>query len=287
MISLKSAILSLSLFSLNIFALPADVSDVEARATTPSMADTINQYITMIQAAGFKPNGQVGKRNAELAERAAAPAAPPPNINMVLALLQQHGFKPATTTAAKHTRDAEPEPEAAPSLEERDTTPMPDINLLISLLKQHGFYPTGKKTARSLEARQDANVVNNVIDQLVANGYTPGDFGSDAASLKTLALPTSATAVCPQNNNTLYSTGGQQYEVTCGRDYKGTELTPSTTKTLQDCLAACAKMSNCVAANWAPGTATCWPKSSISYYLLNNGYATGRNVKTTTPPLRG
>ena len=281
MLSLSTVILGFGLFNLNVFALPANVTDLEARATA-SMSDTINSYIDLIVSAGFKPNGAPARKrdDSDLDASVLTERDNLPNGNLVLNLLGQHGFKPPTTTTAakKTTRDESPEEIDSP-LEKRT---LPDINLVVSLLKARGFYPSGQKTARNLEARQDPQDVNTVINQLVAQGYQASDFsGSAATVLKTLSLPTSTTAVCPKDNNTIYATGGQQYQVNCGWDYKGTELPPSQVKSLADCLAACAKVSNCVAANWAPSTTWCYPKSAINQQILDPRYTTAKNVKAS------
>ena len=284
MLSLSSVLLGFSIFNLNVFSLPANVTDLEARATT-SMTDTINSYIDLIVSAGFKPNGAPASKrdDSELDAPLLMERDNLPNGNLVLNLLGQHGFKPPTTTTTtgkKTTRDESSGGGDSP-LEKRT---LPDINLVVSLLKSRGFYPTGQKTARSLEARQDPQDVNTVINQLVAQGYQASDFsGSASTVLKTLSLPTSTTATCPKDNNTIYATGGQQYQVNCGWDYKGTELPPSQVSSLAACLAACAKVSNCVAANWAPSTTWCYPKSAISNQILDSRYTTAKNVKAPFP----
>ena len=297
--------LSLGCLALNAAAFPT--TDVlEARDT--SMTNTINSYIAAVVQAGFIPNAKptVGKREDEgsdelaaLAERATVPATTP-NINLVVSLLEQHGFQPATTqssTTAKsglHFRDIENSEDPSTPLSKRT---LPDINLVISLLKQHGFVPTGTKTTRSLEARQDVSSsdINTVINELIAQGYNPNDFGPRAqAILKELSLPTETTAKCPQDNNTLYVTGGVTYEVNCAWDYPGSDLTTTRASSLGDCLKACSTYTSskglaCVAATWAGSSnivgsilggvfGNCYMKSNVTSNTHTASMSAGRNI---------
>ncbi|KAL6717278.1 hypothetical protein ACLMJK_005193 [Lecanora helva] len=283
--------LGFGLLALNVAALPA-TEGLEARDT--SMTSTINSYIAQIIQAGFVPNAQPSahKRDGEnspdlaaLMERASTKASTPP-INMVLSLLQQHGFQPAKT--AGHKRDAEASDDLSSPLAKRD---LPDINLLISLLKQHGFVPTGKTTARSLEARDSSpSDVNTVINELIAAGYNPNDFGPHAQQfMQEMALPTETTASCPKDNNTLYVAGGQTYEVNCEWDYVGNDQTATRAASLGDCLKACSSYTDfkgrpCVAASFQANLLTnilgnCFMKYNVTKNNHDSHKAAGRQVQ--------
>ncbi len=255
------------------------------------MAGQINSYISLLEQAGFKPNAKAttSKRDSldpdsSLKKRAFR------NINLVISLLEQHGFQPASSTTT-HKRDDSPD--LVTPLMKRD---LPDINLVISLLKQRGFVPSqAKMTSRSVEKRQSSSDVNYVINQLIAAGYNPDDFGPVASSmLKTFlgSLPTETTALCPKNNNTLYATGGQTYEIFCGFDFPGNDLPAVHTETLAACLGACSAYqpnkdvaggAKCVAASWGEGNpgGNCYMKYKITEVNKNNGgLKAGRNTNT-------
>ena len=302
--------LGLGFLSLNVAAFPT--TDVlEARDT--AMATTINSYIAAIIQAGFIPNAKptVSKRADEsssdlaaLNERATVPVTKP-NVNLVVSLLEQHGFQPASTSSSTtsksglHFRDTDSADDLSAPLSKRT---LPDINLVISLLKQNGFVPTGKKTKRSLEARQDpsSSDINTVINELIAAGYNPNDFGPKAqAILKELSLPTETTAQCPKDNNTLYVTGGVTYEVNCAWDYPNNDLTTTRAASLGDCLKACSTYKNsqglaCVAATWSGGSnivgsilggvfGNCYMKSNVTSNTHTASMSAGRNINWLYP----
>ena len=275
------------------------------------MAATINSYINGLVQAGFVPNVKVATHKRDFSapdqsevKRAATP--PTPNINLVLSLLKNHGFQPATTTKGHKARDVSDEgsslsfakraaalvvKSAIAALPERaiatftrralanvDKRAIPDITLVVSLLEAQGFYPhAGAKVSRRslaedrelieksspIDKRQDAGDVNTVINGLLNYGYQPADFGPTASKMISSYLstmPVSKTAVCPQNNNTIYTTGGQTFELQCGFGYDGNDLPHFQTKDFASCLAACASYvpqpynangAKCVAASWA------------------------------------
>lgn len=197
------------------------------------MAQTINSYIAGLVQIGFVPNVKVASHKRDslspkepLAERATTSA--PPNINLVISLLEGHGFQPAT--GAKKARDISDEvnspsfakravalvvKSAITALPERaiaklttralanlDKRTIPDIGLVVSCLEAQGFYPSaGAIVARSLgedrelieerspvEKRQTAGDINTVINELMTFGYNPADFGPTASKIITAFL---------------------------------------------------------------------------------------------------
>ena len=258
---------------------------------TSDMATQITNYITLLEQAGFQPNAkptisQCDDLNSEVSVDKRAL----PNLNLVISLLEKHGFEPSTNNGThKRANGAD----LTTPLEKRD---IPDINLVISLLKQHGFVPSqAKKTSRDLDKRQSPGDVNYVINELIAAGYNPNDFRPAASSLVNTflgSLPTQTTAVCPRDNNTLYATGGQTYELFCGWDFPGNDLPAVHTDTLAACLTACSAYvpnqniaggAKCVAASWGEGNpgGNCYMKSKIDQINHNNGgIQAGRNRNT-------
>ena len=281
------------------------------------MASQIDSYINMIEQNGFVPNqnttnSPTNKRtipdlNSLMGKRT------PPNANLVLHLLAQHGFvpnqnksSPAVTTRAIDN--------LGPSLEKRT---IPDINLVISRLEAHGFFPSsGNNTEPNVKKRQSASDINSVITQLEAHGYNPETWGldpndfiqgssrnlihlftpaPDSMNIATTAatnstLPTETTALCPQDNNTIYTTGSSTYEIFCGFDFPGNDLPAVHTETLALCLSACstyapnqnvADGAPCVAASWGEGNVggNCYLKYNITGVNNNDGgLQAGRNT---------
>ena len=263
---------------------------MEVRQTT-DMASQISSYVSLLEQAGFQPNAKPmsSKRDGQDIQQSLEKRNLP-NINLVISLLEKHGFQPASN---KTTNKRDDSFDLTTPLAKRD---LPDINLVISILKQHGFVPSQPKTTtRSVEERQAPSEVNYVINQLIAAGYNPNDFGPTASKLINSfmgSLPTETIALCPKDNNTLYATGGQTYEIFCGFDFPGNDLPAVHTETLAACLGACsayvpnkdiAGNASCVAASWGEGNpgGNCYMKYKIGDVNNNNGgLKAGRNVNT-------
>ena len=279
--------LPLALIVLNAAALPT-TSDVLETRQNSDMASQINSYISLLEQACFQPNAKptISQRQAPNLESAVEKRTQP-KINLVISLLEQHGFQPSSNKTASKRDDI---PSQATPLMKRD---VPDINLVISLLQQHGFVPTqAKKTSRSVEKRQSSSDINYVINELIAAGYNPADFGPAASSMINSflgSLPTETTATCPKDNNTLYATGGQTYEVLCGFDFSYNDLPTVHADTLAACLGACSSYvpnqnvaggAKCLAASWGPGNpgANCYLKFNVTQANANSGIQSGRNM---------
>ena len=148
-------------------------------AQNSSMSAIIDAYIVNLQQAGYVPNANAttAKRDTlsldPLVEKRSVPSVP-----LVIALLGQHGFVPATNdtdgTTASSKRNV-PDLEAA--LQKRT---LPDIDLVVSRLAAHGFVPTGggdSNSSSSTVSKRDATGdINSVISQLEAYGFNPEDF---------------------------------------------------------------------------------------------------------------
>ena len=254
------------------------------------MSGQINSYISLLQAAGFQPNAKptISQRQAPDIESSVEKRAQP-NLNLVIQLLEQHGFQPQSNKTASKRDDI---PGQATPLTKRT---IPDINLVISLLKAHGFVPTqAKTTSRSLDKRQSSSDINYVINELIAAGYNPADFGPAASSMINSflgSLPMETTATCPKDNNTLYATGGQTYQVSCGFDFSYNDLPTVHADTLGACLGACSAYvpnpnvaggAKCLAASWGPGNpgANCYLKFNVTQVNGNGGIQSGRNTNS-------
>ncbi len=260
------------------------------------MSETINSYITQLKAIGFVPNAKASlhKRDFEELDQPISKRASAPDIKTVLNLLEGHGFLPATHKKARDISNELDSPSLAKralgflakraitllperavgALARRAVTSLnkrtiPNIGLVISLLEAQGFYPSGVKTSKrslpesdtasEIAKRQSAGDINSVINQLMTYGYDPSDFGPAATQLINAflsQLPVSKTAICPQNNNTLYTVGGHTYELICGVGFGGNDLPPVPATSFAACLASCssyvppANGPRCVAASW-------------------------------------
>jgi len=290
------------------------------------MSDTISAYITQLKAIGFVPNAQatIHKRDFEDVDQPVSKRANAPDIKVVLSLLEGHGFQPVSGKTARDISTDLESPSLAKRalgfvakraimlLPERalgalakravsslDKRTIPDIPLVVSLLEAQGFYPSGVKTtkrslpesdnAMEIAKRQSAGDINSVINQLMVYGYNPSDFGPAASKLISTflsQLPVSKTALCPQNNNTLYTTGGKTYELICGVGFNGNDLPPVAASSFADCLAQCSSYvdpngGKCIAASWLaiPGQRiNCHRKWAISDIQYGTGYINGRQA---------
>lgn len=291
---------------------------------TLSMSDQINSYITQLEAVGFVPNAKAtSRKRGSLDPDALMTKRDTPEINLVVNLLEGHGFEPATTTSVHTIRDVPISRDislskraiiavvkraitilpkrAITALAQRGFTSLtkrtiPDINLVVSLLEARGFVPSGKKTSRSVvEKRQSASDINTVINELIAYGYNPSDFGPAASRVINAflgSLPKETTALCPKDNNTLYATGGNTYEILCNIGWGGNDLPPVPASNLAGCLASCSSYTpspsvaggaKCIAASWeviTGETNNCHRKYAIP--VMSSDYrAAGRNINFT------
>lgn len=298
------------------------------------MSDTVKAYITQLKAIGFVPNAKasIHKRDLEEVDQPLLKRASAPDIRTVVSLLVGHGFQPVTGKTGRDLNDHLDSPSLAKralgylvqrtvmllperaigALAKRAVTSLnkrtiPDIGLVVSLLEAEGFYPSGVKTtkrslpeqddASEIAKRQSAGDINSVINQLMTYGYDPADFGPAASKLISSflsQLPVSKTAICPQNNNTLYSVGGYTYELICGVGFNGNDLSPVPATSFAACLASCSSYvpptnivnaPKCVAASWLIVNGepnNCHRKfaiSDISYGTsITNGRQAGRII---------
>lgn len=271
--------------------------DVDSR--NAAMSDTVKAYITQLKAIGFVPNAKASTHKRDLGEvdEPLLKRASAPDIKTVLSLLIGHGFQPVSGKTSRDINDDLDSPSLAKralgymvkraimllperamgALAKRAATSLnkrtiPDIGLVVSLLEAEGFYPSGVKTTKrslpeqdealEIAKRQSAGDINSVINQLMVYGYDPTDFGPTASKLISSflsQLPASKTAICPQNNNTLYSIGGDTYELICGVGFGGNDLPAVPATSFAACLASCSSYvppanivnaPKCVAASW-------------------------------------
>lgn len=294
------------------------------------MTETINAYISQLKAIDFVPNAKatIHKRDFVEVDEALSKRANAPDIKTVVNLLEGHGFQPVSGKSARDLADENDPPSLAKravgffakraitmlperalnAMAKRAITSMnkrsiPDIGLVVSLLEAQGFYPRGVKPSKrsladdekvaDLAKRQSAGDINSVINQLMTFGYEPSDFGPAASKLISSflsQLPVSKTALCPQNNNTLYTTGGFTYEVICGVGFQGNDLLPVPASSFAACLASCSSYvpppndpngPRCVAASWLPvddDPNFCHRKYAITDIRYGNTSTTGRHA---------
>ncbi|KAF3007634.1 hypothetical protein E8E13_008411 [Curvularia kusanoi] len=84
----------------------------------------------------------------------------------------------------------------------------------------------------------------------------------------TLALRASSTTfcpaspTCPQDDQCSYASNGVTFQVSCGTDYYGGDLSLAQTSTLDRCMDVCAQTSDCVAASYVGQN--CYMKSTLN-----------------------
>ena len=307
MLALPTVAIGLSFLARNAIALPSMPAMLEER--DQSMTDTINMYISALESSGFTPNAKVSTRDSDnetqpldVSSLLEARNNPLPPLPQVLNVLATFGFKPSK-------RDLGDNESAAPgggeeALAERASAPLPDTNLVISLLKEKGFMPTGHTKARDLgsggdlvsrfallprQAASNADV-QTVVSNLVKAGYNPSDFGSSKSVMafqqSTMKLET--TANCPTDNNTLYATGGQTYQIGCYVDYPQGDLPADHSVDFPACLAKCSAYpgGKCIAAVWQKGAqwsptnqyGNCYMKYTATKAAYNVAFNSGRNT---------
>lgn len=313
MFVLPIAAIGLSFLASNVAALPSMPAMLEERDV--SMSDTINMYISALESSGFAPNAKASKRDNDndtqpldisslLEARGTTPLPPLPQVLNVLA---GFGFKPSKRDLGDN-ESAAPE-EGAEALAKRNAATIPDTNLVVSLLKAKGFMPTGSHTkARDvgglsselisrfaeLLPRQAAGASNGDVQTVVSNlvnaGYNPADFGSSKTvmSFKQSTMKLETTASCPTDNNTLYATGGQTYQIGCYVDFPEGDLPADHSVDFPACLAKCSAYpgGKCIAAvwqkgaNWSPTNqyGNCYMKYTAFKAAYNVAYNSGRNT---------
>ena len=302
MFALPIATVGLSFLASIAVALPSMPAMLEER--DQSMTDTINMYISALESSGFVPNAKVSTRDSDndtqpfdVSSLLEARDNPLPPLPQVLNVLATFGFKPSKRDLSNN--------ESAEALAKRAAAPLPDTNLVISLLKAKGFMPTGHTKTRDLglggdlvarfadllprQAASNAEV-QTVVSNLVNAGYNPSDFGSSKSVMafqqSTMKLET--TASCPTDNNTLYATGGQTYQIGCYVDYPQGNLPADHSVDFPACLAKCSAYAGgkCIAAvwqkgaNWSPTNqyGNCYMKYTATKAAYNVAFNSGRNT---------
>ena len=233
---------------------------LDKRQSSP-MSDIIDSYIANLLQAGYVPNASPTTSKRDIASL--DPLIEPrdvPSVPLVLALLGQHGFVASNDTdGASSKRDV---PDLDSALQKRT---LPDINLVVSRLAAHGFVPTGGNSSSSKTKRDATDDINTTIDQLEALGFNPSDFmkgnssASPSADSSSSDLSAATGVTCPQDDQKIFSTGSETYEVLCGAGYDGFDLSNTHADSLPDCLAACSayvpqgnllSYGPCVGATW-------------------------------------
>ncbi|KAI2613501.1 uncharacterized protein GGS25DRAFT_1849 [Hypoxylon fragiforme] len=112
-------------------------------------------------------------------------------------------------------------------------------------------------------------VVGLAIGLGVGLGVKHNDTTSGSTSSETAAP---SPIACPAANGTIYdATGSTRFLVLCNVDYNGntdsrtTDIANEGTSSIEDCINACAGMSNCKGAGWGnmDGQHTCWMKGGL------------------------
>lgn len=97
------------------------------------------------------------------------------------------------------------------------------------------------------------------------------EIGPLATAALGAGLPTSTTSVpkatptaitCAWSDGRNYTEGGQTFEIECWQNHLGGDLTRKTTSDMEQCLAYCAEVQNCVAVVWTPSDGMCYSKNS-------------------------
>ena len=309
MFALSIVAIGLSFLASNAVALPSMPAMLEER--DQSMTDTINMYISALESSGFTPNAKVSTRDSDndthsldISSLLQARDNPLPPLPQVLNVLATFGFKPSKRDLGDN-ESAAPEEAGEEALAKRGGAPLPDTNLVISLLKAKGFMPTGQTKARDLgpggdlvsrfaellprQAASNADV-QTVVSNLVKAGYNPSDFGSSKSVMafqqSTMKLET--TASCPTDNNTLYATGGQTYQIGCYVDYPQGDIPADHSVDFPSCLAKCSAYAGgkCIAAVWQKGAqwsptnqyGNCYMKYTATKAAYNVAFNSGRNT---------
>ena len=241
---------------------PSVLESLLDKRQNSSMSDIIDSYIANLLQAGYVPNASptTSKRDIvtldPLIEKRDVPSVP-----LVLTLLGQHGFVTSNDTDGATSKRNVPDLDSA--LQKRT---LPDINLVVSRLAAYGFVPSGNNTSSSKTKRDATDDINTTINQLEALGFNPADFMATPPSADGSSPDLSAATgvTCPQDDQKIFSTGNETYEVLCGAGYDGFDLSNTHADSLPDCLAACSayvpqgdllSFGPCVGATWIAGWA--------------------------------
>ncbi|OCL14458.1 hypothetical protein AOQ84DRAFT_371263 [Glonium stellatum] len=115
--------------------------------------------------------------------------------------------------------------------------------------------------------------------------FTSFASASPASTTTWTAPAPTSSALCPYNNNTIYTgpTDGQHYLVQCGVDRAGGDYTTSTTpQSLTDCINLCDQNPICVGAAWVHG-GTCYLKSTHQTPSVNGNVDSADCIDCSPP----
>ncbi|KAL9132214.1 MAG: hypothetical protein Q9217_000018 [Psora testacea] len=182
------------------------------------------------------------------------------------------------------------------------------VTIGTSISTYHASSPTGVATYTSSNADGQPTTITTTAasssqatdasTSIITETTTDSQGSTYTSTRTTVSTPISSSAVCPGANGQTYSTGGFIYEISCGTDFPGDDLTAIHTDSLPECLLACSNYvpqqsvaggKPCVAVSWGQGNpgGNCYLKYNIEEVNpFNGGIVSGRKVtfEPANPP---
>lgn len=128
---------------------------------------------------------------------------------------------------------------------------------------------------------------SNTISAVRVSGESPGNSVSSTApstsstsssSVLFSAAPTASALSCPASNNQIYTYAatGAQFVIECGIDHSGGDMSSTSVKSFEGCIAACATATSCVDVSLS-GSA-CYLKRTLGTAVTNGGILGARFI---------
>ncbi|KAH0372296.1 alpha/beta-hydrolase, partial [Aureobasidium melanogenum] len=114
------------------------------------------------------------------------------------------------------------------------------------LKKSMGTYPaSGSNTISAV--RVSGNSPGNSVSSSASSSAT-STSSTSSSSVSFSAAPTTSALSCPASNNQIYTyaANGAQFVIECGIDHSGGDMSSTSVKNFEGCIAACATTSGCV-----------------------------------------
>ncbi|CAD0088378.1 unnamed protein product, partial [Aureobasidium mustum] len=115
------------------------------------------------------------------------------------------------------------------------------------LKKSMGTYPaSGSNTISAV--RVSGGSSGNSVSSAAPSTSSKGTSSTSSSSVSFSAAPTASALSCPASNNQIYTyaANGAQFAIECGIDHSGGDMSSTSVKNFEGCIAACATTSGCV-----------------------------------------
>jgi hypothetical protein len=100
--------------------------------------------------------------------------------------------------------------------------------------------------------------------------------------------PTTFPLTCTNNldnGKTFTAASGKKFTIECAKDYKGNDIQHISTDTLELCIDACAKNTECVNVSYLPGTKDCYLKNGLTAKAASVNYVVAAVISPRPAPV--